>query len=99
MYNSLAQAINAVSSGIPLDWRCIRWSYDGHIVAFDPAFGFGPGSGWFGCIATDGHTVLDDGGNIFTQAPVSMDAVFTFTTLRSNNKTLRRGLCKLCQAN
>ncbi len=59
MYNALAQAVNSVTSGTPLQWQCLRFNVNGFIMGLDPtqagpsgytgsgAAGSAPGGGGF----------------------------------------------------
>jgi len=38
MYNALAQAMNSLTSGIPLKWQCLYFNVGGKIVSLDPLF-------------------------------------------------------------
>lgn len=38
MYNGIARAINSVASGVPLDWQCLRWNFNGTIIPFEPRY-------------------------------------------------------------
>ncbi|HEV2330560.1 MAG TPA: hypothetical protein VGY56_17405 [Verrucomicrobiae bacterium] len=37
MYNALAQAVNACTSGVPLQWQCLFFNVNGNIVSLNPA--------------------------------------------------------------
>lgn len=38
MYNALARAVNAATSGVPLQWQCLFFNVDGFVTNLDPKF-------------------------------------------------------------
>ncbi len=57
MYNALARAVNATTSGTPLQWQCLFFNVGGKIINLDPTSSFGIGGGSSGNTRADGtHT-------------------------------------------
>jgi len=67
MYNLIAQGINQITAAVPINYKALRFIFNGVTFGFDPQSGLGPGAGYIG-------------GNTFPyfQGPVPMNCWGTF---------------------